>query len=146
LKRKRINMKKDVLIKITDEQFSNGETEKLEIMTKGTLSFCDDEFSIMYNETDGGLDGSVTTLLLDSPTCVTMRREGPFSSQIILEQNKRHSCYYDTPYGSFMMGVFAKYVRMNVTEKGGTLKMSYTVDFNSDLAAENKMLVTVTEI
>ncbi|HOD02105.1 MAG: hypothetical protein BWY46_00860 [Firmicutes bacterium ADurb.Bin300] len=139
-------MKKDVLIKITDEQFSNGETEKLEIMTKGTLSFCDDEFSIMYNETDGGLDGSVTTLLLDSPTCVTMRREGPFSSQIILEQNKRHSCYYDTPYGSFMMGVFAKYVRMNVTEKGGTLKMSYTVDFNSDLAAENKMLVTVTEI
>ena len=139
-------MKKDVLIKITDEQFSNGETEKLEIMTKGTLSFCDDEFSIMYNETDVGLDGSVTTLLLDSPTCVTMRREGPFSSQIILEQNKRHSCYYDTPYGSFMMGVFAKYVRMNVTEKGGTLKMSYTVDFNSDLAAENKMLVTVTEI
>ncbi len=139
-------MKKDVLIKITDEQSSNGETEKLEITTKGMLSFCDNEVSIMYNETDGGLDGSVTTILLDSPTCVTMLREGPFSSQIILEQNKRHNCYYDTPYGSFMMGVFAKLVRMNVTEKGGTLKMSYTVDFNSGLAAENKMLVTVTEI
>lgn len=139
-------MKKDVLIKITDEQSSEGETEKLEITTTGTLSFGDEGLFIVYNETDEEMEGTVTTLLVDSPTCVTMRKEGPFVSQIILEQNKRHSCFYDTPYGSFMMGVFAKYVDTNVTEKGGTLKMRYTVDFNSGLAAENTMSVTVTEI
>lgn len=139
-------MKKDVLIKITDEQSSDGETEKFEITTTGTLARGDEGFFIVYDETDGELAGTVMTLLVDSPTCVTIRREGPFSSQIILEQNKRHSCFYDTPHGGFMMGVFAKYVDTDLTEKGGTLKMRYTVDFNSGLAAENTMSVTVTEI
>ncbi|HZK21294.1 MAG TPA: DUF1934 domain-containing protein [Oscillospiraceae bacterium] len=139
-------MKKDVLIKILDKQSTDGETEKLEITTKGTLSFNDDGYYIVYDETDGELEGTVTTLFIDSPNSVTVSREGAFNSQIVLEENKRHSCFYDTPYGSFMMGVFAKHVKSNVTEKGGTLKMRYTVDFNSGLAAENSMSIVVTEL
>ena len=133
----------EVLITIYDEQLSDGETERLEITTTGTLKSDKGGVSISYDEVDGELKGSVTTLTIDSPTCVTMSRDGPYSSQIILEQNKRHSCYYDTPMGSFMMGVFAKNVGVVMGENGGVLNLKYTVDFNSGLAAENTMTITV---
>ncbi len=136
-------MKKDVLITILDEQLSDGETERLEITTAGTLKSDKNGVSISYDEVDGALQGCVTTLKIESPTCVTMSRNGPYSSQLILEQNKRHSCYYETPVGSFMMGVFAKSVGAAVGENGGVLNLKYTVDFNSGLATENTMTITV---
>ena len=141
-----MNNKKDVLITIHDEQLSDGESEKLELTTTGTLTCSDAGVRVEYDELEGELSGSVTSLLIDSPTCVTMQRGGAYNSQLIIEQNKRHSCYYDTPYGSFMMGVFARRVHASVTESGGTLDMEYTVDFNSGLAAENIMHITVTEL
>lgn len=139
-------MKKEVLISIIDEQLSDGEKEKLELTATGVMTCCDAGCTLVYDEPDGEMEGSTTTLQIESPTCVTVVREGSYNSQMTIEQNKRHSCYYDTPYGSFMMGVFARRVHASVTESGGTLDMEYTVDFNSGLAAENIMHITVTEL
>ena len=93
----------------------------------------------------GDLAGCTTCLHMDKPGRVTMRRFGSYNSELTIERNKRHNCHYDTPYGGFLMGVFGKHVSSNMTECGGTLKMRYTVDFNSELAAENEMTITVKE-
>ena len=75
-----------------------------------------------------------------------MTREGNYTSELIIEQDKRHNCYYSTPFGDFMMGIYAKRVDSNMKSDGGTLSLEYTLDFNSDLASKNQLTINVKEI
>jgi hypothetical protein len=36
-------------------------------------------------------------------------------------------------------------MKSTLTEKGGTLEVSYTLDFNTDLVSENRFKVTIEE-
>ena len=76
---------------------------------------------------------------------VTISRNGPQRSRLMLERNRRHQCIYETVAGSLSIGVFTKTLESNLGKKGGTLKVSYTLDFNSDLVSENKFTVKVEE-
>ncbi|NMP38105.1 MAG: DUF1934 domain-containing protein [Clostridiales bacterium] len=139
-------MKKKVVINISDKQSPDvGEPETLEMNIFGTLSFSQDAYTLEYTELDGELAGCTTSLCVDDPGRVIMRRSGSYNSELTIERNKRHNCHYDTPYGGFLMGIFGKAVHSSMTPRGGTLKMRYTVDFNSELAAENEMTITVKE-
>jgi len=139
-------MKKDVIIKILDEQLSDGDRDKTELTTRGVLSKLKSRYSIEYDELDEELAGSRTKLTVDSPTCVTMHRAGTYNSDFVVEQNKRHSCYYDTPMGGFTMGVYGRLVCSSLGDRGGILRMDYTIDFNTGLAAENSLTITVEEL
>lgn len=76
---------------------------------------------------------------------VTITRKGAMSSQLMLEKGKRHQCLYQTPAGDLMIGVFTKTMNNSLSKKGGTLEVSYTLDFNNDLVSENKFKITVEE-
>ena len=43
------------------------------------------------------------------------------------------------------IGVFTKTLKNNLTSKGGSLEVSYTLDFNTDLVSENRFLITIEE-
>ncbi|MBR2877405.1 MAG: DUF1934 domain-containing protein [Clostridia bacterium] len=140
-------MKNDVLIKfITVQTTEDNDSDTLEINARGTLEKSDSGYIIEYSEIDEEMQGSKTTVSVDSPDCITMTREGSYNSRFIIEKGKRHSCYYDTPAGSLMMGVFASDVSVKLTENGGKLKMKYTIDFNSSMVAENSVTLSVKKI
>ena len=42
------------------------------------------------------------------------------------------------------MGVYALSIENEIGENGGTLKFSYTIDFNNAQASENELIVAVT--
>ena len=44
-----------------------------------------------------------------------------------------------------MRGVFTQTRNNSLTKNGGTLEVSYTLDFNNDLVSENKFKITVEE-
>ncbi|MEG2016389.1 MAG: DUF1934 domain-containing protein [Oscillospiraceae bacterium] len=75
-----------------------------------------------------------------------MTRTGSYTSELIIEQDKRHACHYSTPYGDFMMGIYAKRVDSDMKSSGGTLSFEYTIDFNSDYASKNQLTINVKEI
>ena len=66
-------------------------------------------------------------------------------SRLMLEKGKRHQCLYQTIAGDLMIGVFTKTMKNTLNEKGGTLEVSYTLDFNTDLVSENRFIITVEE-
>ncbi|MBQ2470514.1 MAG: DUF1934 family protein, partial [Ruminococcus sp.] len=41
------------------------------------------------------------------------------------------------------IGVFTKTLKSTLGEQGGTLEVSYTLDFNTDLVSENRFFITV---
>lgn len=133
---------KEAVVKITDRHVQDGEEYTCELTTSGSLDFRPDGFTVTYVETDEELKGCTTTLKY-SNGAIIMTRTGKYNTELIIEKDRRHTCFYETPYGELMMGVYTKNMFTDMNENGGTLRFSYTIDFNNDLASENDLTVTV---
>ena len=133
---------KDTVVKITDRHIQDGEEYTCELTTGGSLDFRPDGFTVIYNETDEELKGCTTKLKYSGGTIV-MTRTGKYNTELIIEKDRRHTCFYSTPFGELMMGVYTNNLFTDMNENGGTLRFSYTIDFNNDLASENDLTVTV---
>ena len=111
------------MISILGEQILDDESDRIEVLTEGN-------FLMKKDHCDN---------------TVTITRKGPMRSQLMLEKGRRHQCLYQTPAGDLMIGVFTKTMNNSLTKNGGTLEVSYTLDFNNDLVSENKFKITVEE-
>ncbi len=135
---------KKAIIKIVDRHIQDGEEISCELTTSGEFEVTANGCKIVYNETDEELANCVTTLDVEGSKKISMTRSGKYNTEMIIEKDRRHSCYYATPYGELLMGIFAKKIENGVTENGGTLDFSYTIDFNNVTASENELSVEIT--
>ena len=99
---------KKAVIHITDRHISDGEEFVCELTTSGEFEQTESGFTVIYNETDEELADCLTTLSIEGSERILMTRTGKYNTEMILEKERRHSCYYSTPYGDLMMGIYAK--------------------------------------
>lgn len=138
-------MKKDVLINIASSQTVDGNEDKMELSVTGTLTHADDGYELEYTEYNGEMQGCVTSVSVTGGNCVSILRNGGYSSEMMLENEKRHNCLYSTPYGEITIGIYTTKIESDMTEVGGTLEMAYTIDFSMSQITENTMKITVSE-
>ena len=131
------------IITIKDTHIVGDEKESSELMITGGLNFFDGGYKIRYKETDEGYEGCFITLKCENGKKVTMTRLGSFSTQMIMELDKRHICCYSTPMGELSLGVYASKVESDVTPEGGTLKMVYSLDIEGSYMSENFLDITL---
>ena len=137
-------MKKDVLISIRGVQLVDGEKECIELLTTGRYYKKNGSYYLSYLETEAtGMEGIRTTLHIEDSKRVTMLRSGRAKSQLIIEKGCRHQCHYDTGYGSIMVGVLGDRIDSRLSDEGGVLDFSYSLDINTALASENRVTITV---
>lgn len=132
------------IVKIIDRHIQDGEELSCELTTSGEFEITENGCKIVYNETDEELANCVTALEVEGSKKISMTRSGKYNTEMVIEKDRRHSCYYSTPYGELLMGIYAQKIENNVSENGGTLDFSYTIDFNNTPASENELSVTVT--
>ena len=112
------------MISILGEQILDDESDRIEVLTEGNFLMKKDHCYIGYKEYDEDAPQSFyDNLIKVQDNTVTITRKGPMRSQLMLEKGRRHQC----------------------TKNGGTLEVSYTLDFNNDLVSENKFKITVEE-
>lgn len=101
----------------------------------------------MYKEYDEDNPSSKITSILkiEGNQKVTLIRNGGQNSRLILEKGQRHLCHYDTGYGSMMVGVFANRIHTDLTDNGGKLEVSYSLDINSGLTSINEIFINIKE-
>ena len=138
--------KERYLISILGEQKLDGETDKIEVLTAGNFMKKKDRFYIgckEYDEDDP--ETCYDNLIKVEGDTVTINRKGPMRSQLMLQRGKRHQCIYQTIAGDLNIGVFTKTLENKLSDKGGELEVSYTLDFNTDLVSENRFVIKVEE-
>lgn len=135
---------KNAIIHITDRHLQDGEKFECELTTSGSFELTGNGCRINYSETDEELTNCVTTLDVEGSQKISMTRTGKYNTEMVIEKDRRHTCYYATPYGELVMGVYALGIANEINENGGTLKFSYTIDFNNAQASENELIVAVT--
>lgn len=138
--------KEKYLISIIGEQTLDGETDRVEVLTSGNYMIKKNHCYIGYKEYDEENPNKYSDNLIKvEDNIVTIIRKGEMQSRLMLEKGKRHQCLYQTIAGDLMIGVFTKTMKNTLNEKGGTLEVSYTLDFNTDLVSENRFIITVEE-
>ena len=98
----------------------------------------------MYKEYPDDNTPPITAVLKVDENKVTLMHTGD-STRLILEKGQRHLCQYDTVAGALMVGIFTQDLESSLSEKGGDLKIHYTMDINSVLSSKNEISVTVKE-
>ncbi len=134
---------KKAIIKITDRHIQDGEEYVCELTTSGEFEVTESGCKVIYSETDEELANCLTSLDVEGSAKISMTRTGKYNTEMIIEKDRRHTCFYATPYGELMMGIYAKSISNDVSENGGTLNFSYTIDFNNAPASENELTVAV---
>ena len=138
-------MQENYLISIVGTQEIDGETDRIELTTVGTYVHKGSSRYIVYHEFNEDFPSeNVTSILkVEDEKRVTLIRSGGQRSRLVLEKGKRHLCHYDTGLGSLMVGVFAQSIRSDLTDAGGTLDVSYSLDINSGLNSMNEIFVDI---
>ena len=121
-----------VKLSIVGKQFYDGqEPDVIELVTEGTLEPEKNVWVITYEESDlTGLAG-VTTAFRIGPRGVALKRTGRLQSQMIFREGVRHESLYQMEFGALMIAVQAQKIRSDLTETGGTVDITYTIEIEN---------------
>ena len=126
-----------VILSIRGKQaYLDQEPDVIELVTEGTLTYCDGGWDIRYEESDlTGLSG-VTTVFRVEPKRVILNRSGKLNSQMIFQENIRHDSLYQMEFGTLMLSVCAKRIMVQLGEDGGYVDLVYAIDIENSTAGE----------
>ncbi len=138
--------KREYVISITGKQQYDDDFGEIKVDTVGTYVRKNDVRYITYKEYQDGDPkvSSTATLKIEKNDTVTLSKDNS-STSLVLEKGRRHLCMYDTGFGHISMGVFTSELKNELTDKGGKLKINYTLDIDSNLSSKNELFVEVKE-
>lgn len=140
-------MIKDVIIDIKGIQGIDDESDTIEFTTDGRFGLKDDEYYISYDEGQMLQDNTkVKTTLLVKPDSVVLSRSGSINSRMLIQKGERNTCFYNTPHGNLVLGIFGNSIEYDLTEKGGKIRIEYNIDSDLKLVSKNTVDITVREI
>ena len=128
-------MRKKVALSIQGRQtYEDQPPEIIELVTDGTMEFCDGGWDISYEETElTGLAGVTTTFRVE-PDKVTLTRKGALNSQMIFQKDIVHESLYQMPFGALMLSVKATSVFFDILPEGGVIDLSYNIEIENTQA------------
>ncbi len=138
-------MNKNVLITVKGNQQYSDDSDSIELITEGKYYKKGDNYFITYKETElTGMEGTTTTLKV-SEDKVTLMRFGTNNSQLIFEKGEKNLCHYETPHGSFTVGVFTNIMDVNINDTGGEIKIDYYLEIDQMQTVNNDLCVQIRE-
>lgn len=128
-------MKLPVILSIRGQQrYMDQEPEVIELVTEGELEKTKDGWNLTYEESDlTGLKGVTTTFSI-VPGKIVLDRKGPLCSQMVFQEGTFHESLYQMEFGALMITVCASKVSYDITEKGGTVDLTYAIDIEQSTA------------
>lgn len=135
-------MTKEVLINISGLQMDVDPENPIEMVTTGAYYLKNGKHYILYDELSE--DNEVTKNVLKiGPNSVELTRKGPQGSHMIFEEGKENLSYYDTPFGSLLMGVNTSNIDWMEEEERMRLQVDYDLSVNADHVSKCKIDVNI---
>ena len=130
-------MKKQVILSICGKQYyADQEPETIELTTEGTMEQTTNGWDICYTESDlTGLAGVHTSFLVE-PERIVLTRSGKLTSQMVFVQGQSHDSLYQMEFGALMITVNATALSSRLTQAGGVVDLSYTIEIEQTAAGK----------
>jgi len=130
-----------VLIEIVGTQKVDGDKDRIELTTLGTLEENENEYIVRYKEMQAGIAQSidVTVLISKDEGLVEMTRSGAYESRLVIESSNRHLCHYGSEYGDILMGISGHSISADFDGENGEFEFRYDIDINGVIASRNSL-------
>lgn len=134
----------NVMISVKARQsFEGMESDTIELVTEGQFDRDGAGYTLRYRESEAtGMEGTTTIIRVEDGR-VTLLRDGPFQSQMVFEEGRRHLSLYQTPYGAMEVGVHTGHLRNGLNDAGGDLEIDYHLEVDHRLAGSNLFRIHV---
>ncbi|MBR5479361.1 MAG: DUF1934 domain-containing protein [Clostridia bacterium] len=140
-------MKKDVLITIKGLQnYEEQDEDSIELVTHGKFYRKEEDYYIVYKESELTGLGDTTTTVKIEPHRVTVIRSGETRSHMIFEEGEKHISYYDTGVGALTIGVTTRQINKSINDFHATLIIDYIMEINNSAIGENVFNIAVKEV
>ncbi len=140
-------MKENYLITIDGRMEADGETDSISLTTVGAFYQKGDKYYICYKESEAtGYQGSTTTLKAWDGGVALKRFGRQGNTNLIIEKGAINLCSYQTPAGPLMLDINGIDIDNRLSDKGGELTFSYSLNASGMLISENTVNVKVKEI
>ena len=138
--------KKKYVFVISSEITTDGDKSNIELTTTGNYSRVKGRWVLLYDEMSEDKTAVIKTMIKVDDKSVTITRNGEGSSKLIMTEGERNMCHYRTQFGDILLGVYCNEVNNELSDCGGKILMSYTLDVNASVLSENKVTIKIREV
>ena len=138
--------KKKYVFVISSEITTDGDKSNIELTTTGNYSRINGRWALLYDEMSEDKTAVIKTMIKVDDKSVTITRNGEGSSKLIMTEGERNMCHYRTQFGDILLGVYCNEVNNELSDSGGKILMSYTLDVNASVLSENKVTIKIREV
>ena len=125
---------------ILQNENSLSQTPQVEFTTQGTYEESKDGISITYEESElTGMKGAVTKFFISNKGYITMLRTGKNAINLTFEKDKNYLC----PNGNEPFLVTTHNLKNSISENGGSLDISYTINVDGVLTEHNEFNIDI---
>ncbi|MBO5371563.1 MAG: DUF1934 domain-containing protein [Lachnospiraceae bacterium] len=131
-------MTKDVLVSICGLQMMSDQedNEPVEVITAGDYYKKNDKHYVIYDEVVEGFEGKTKNIIKLHENCVDITKRGITNVHMVFEKNKKNVTCYQTPFGSMMVGIDAKDIKIVEAENDISVKVKYALELNYEHLAD----------
>ena len=139
-------MTKDVLLSISGLQFAaqdEEDVEPVEVITAGDYYKKNGKHYILLEEVIEGFDGNTRNIINLTDDSLDISKKCVSNVHMVFEKNKKNVSYYNTPFGSLLIGIDAKSVDIAETEDNIDVKVKYNLEVNYEHLADCSIIMNI---
>ena len=117
--------------------------EPVEMITAGDYYKKNGKHYIMYDEVMEGFDGNTRNIIKLTEDSLDITKKGVANVHMVFEKNKKNVSYYNTPFGSLLIGIDAKSVDIAETENNIDVNIKYNLEVNYEHLADCSIVLHI---
>ncbi len=131
-------MEKEVIIYINGLQFAETEegSEPIEVITTGEYYFKNGSHYLLYEDTVEQGEEKSKNIIKFRSDCLEVIKNGPYSTKMVFEKEKKTLSQYMTPFGMLNIGISTTYVSLKEEKDKIEMIAKYAMDINNNFVAD----------
>jgi len=122
----------------------NDRPEAVRLTTEGRMVRLEDAWVFLYRESpESGMTRTTTTIRVADDGSVSLVRQGDAVMRMHFSEGQQPLTSMTTPYGIINVGLSTHRVASRITEEGGEIDLSYTIDFGNQHNMNTRIHVDV---
>ncbi len=138
-------MKEKVFVKVKGLQFANGQEEEdiIEVINVGRYKIINGSEYVKYDEVYEESTQKSTNTIKISEKCVEITKKGLVTAHMSFVEGEKTMTFYDTPYGSIYLGIFAQNIQIERDEDDIRISIDYSIDMNYEKVADSHIDIEI---
>ena len=138
-------MKEKVFVKVKGLQFANGQEEEdiIEVINVGRYRIINGSEYVKYDEVNEESTQKSNNTIKISEKCVEITKKGLVTAHMSFVEGEKTMTFYDTPYGSIYLGIFAQNIQIERDEDDIRISIDYSIDMNYEKVADSHIDIEI---